>query len=415
MNLGVGVNSCLARINVLINIAAGSVGVVVFILSVSTADADQFDTVNYSASAGMLYDSNVYRLPSWRDPQLYLGSPTTADRIQQLSIGMSIDKKYSNQEVLLSANITNNKYETFTNLDYDATTYKAAWLWSLGSKLNGALSLDRTQTLYSFEDIRTNTRNLRTVTHPHLSADWWFQANWHLLAGVATETSTSSITAVNSQSYRTRTTELGVKYMPSDKTSVTLLGRNISGGYIDVSPDYVALLDTGYSERQDEFKINWKPSGKSVLSASLLNVKRSYPVFVQRDYNVVQKGITYNWGMTGETQLNISLNRSVNPWFDASSSYYDTNTLLISTAWQLSAKTDMQISFMRSTSDYRNPVVANAIIRADANQSQQIAMGWSPWRFVKFSAAYVYSDRTSNYKEFEFTDNMTNLSVQASF
>lgn len=404
-----------SRKKLLNNIQAVSIGILVLLIGVAPVFADQFDTINYSATAGTLYDSNVYRLPSWVDPQIAIGNPEKSDRIRQVSLGINVDKKYSNQGVIFNAKVTNNQYDRFSSLNYDDTAYKAAWIWTLGSKLNGTLSLDRTQTIYSFADIRTNTRNLRTLYSPRFNADWWFQSDWHLLAGVANEDSTSSATTANSMSYRTRTTEWGGKYMPSDKTSIVLLSRDIKGGYTDVSADYIALLDTGYSESQNEFKIKWQLTGKSVLSGNLINTKRSYPVFSQRDYSALQRGISYAWGMTGETNLNISVNQSVNPWFDASSSYYETNTIIVSSGWQISARTDMQISLMRSTSDYRSPVVANAITRYDANESQQIGLGWSPQPSVKFSASYIFSQRTSNYTEFEYADNTTNLSLQVYF
>lgn len=406
---------CLIPQNVLIYKPAMSVGLFALMLSSPALYADQFDTVSYSASVGMLYDSNVFRLPSWVDPQFYLGTPSTADTIHQLALGMNINKKYSNQAWLLSANITNNKYDTFTNLDYDGTSYKAAWNWSLGSRFNGSLSADRSQTLNSFADVHTNLRSLRTEFNQQFNVDWWLQSNWHMLASVANNETTSSVTTVNNLSYRTDQTELGVKYLLADNNSVVLLSRNIKGSYIDVSPDYVALLDSGYSETQQVLQFNWILSGKSVVSGNLTNINRSYPLISQRDYSAMQKGINYTWGMTGETQLSISMNENVSPWFATSSSYLLTDTVSVSAGWQLSANTDIQISSMRSTSDYRSPVDSNALIRYDENQSQQIALGWSPQRSVKVSAFYIYSQRSSNYMEYEFTDNSTNLSVQVTF
>ncbi len=406
---------CLSIKKVLMHIPALGAGILGFLVSATTVNADQLDTVSYSVSTGTLNDSNVFRLPSWVDPQIAIGSPTTSDRIQQTSLGMNIDKKYSNQEVLLNANITNNRYETFSNLNYDGTAYKVAWIWSLGSKLNGTLGADSSQTLNSFEDIHTNTRNLKTLNSQHLNADWWFQSNWHLLAGVVTEDSTSTVTTVNNLSYRTESTEWGLKYFPADSNSIALLSRNIKGNYIDVSPDYVALLDSGYTERQDELQVNWQLTGKSVLSGNMMIVNRDYPLISQREYSAIQRGLNYTWGVTGATQLKVSMNESVAPWFATSSSYFETNSYTISSSWQISSKTDMQISLMRSTSDYRSPVVDNAVIRYDENQSQQIGLGWSPQRSVRFSATYIYSQRTSNYTEYEFTDNSTNLSLQINF
>lgn len=385
------------------------------LISATTVFADQFDTINYAVSAGTLNDSNVFRLPSWVDPQIAIGQSTTSDRIQQTSLGVNINKKYSNQEVLINANVTNNTYDTFSNLNYEGNAYKAVWIWSLGSKFNGSLGVDGSRILNSFADVHTNIRNLRTVYSPHFNADWWFQSNWHLLGGISNEDSTNSVSTVNNSSYRTYKTEWGLKYSPAINNSISLNSRYINGNYIDVNPDYVALLDSGYRETQDELQINWQLTGKSVLSGNLMSINRSYPLITQRDYNAIQKGINYIWGISGETNFKMSLSNSVTPWFDVNSSYLDTNTVMFSSGWQISAKSDLQISLMRSTSDYRSPVAANTMIRYDGNESQQLALGWSPHRSVRVSASYIHSQRTSNYKQYEYIDNSTNLSIQINF
>jgi len=414
MKPGVGVNPCLSR-TVAIKVISGS-GVGLLVLLVGTpAFADQFDTLNYTASAGYFFDNNIYRLPSWKDPLTTIGTPGKSDRIQQLSLSIDVDKKYANQEFLLKANGTNNKYRTFSSLDYNGTAYNAAWNWSPGSRLHGTLGVDHTQTLYSFADIRTNTRNLRTVSSPHLSADYWFQANWHLLLGIAKEDSTSSVTTANSLGYRTNTKEWGLKYDPSNGSWVTLMSRTIRGSYSNVGLDYVAQIDTGYTEKQQEIQANWQLTGKSALSGNLKNIKRKYPVFSDRDYSGMERGLKYAWGVTGKTYLNIAMNRSISSWFDTASSYYVTDTVSISPGWQASPKVNLYMTILRSNTDYRNPVEANTIARSDVNQSQTLGIGWTLDRSLSFNMSLQHSTRTSNYAEYEFSDKSANLNLMVTF
>jgi exopolysaccharide biosynthesis operon protein EpsL len=379
------------------------------------AFADQLDTLYYTASAGYFFDSNIYRLPSSADPLIAIGKPGKSDRIQQLSLGIDVDKKYANQELLFKAKGTNNKYRTFSSLNHNDTAYNAAWNWSPGSKLHGTLSENRTQTLYSFADVRTNVRNLRTVSTPRLSADWWFQSNWHLLLGIGREKSTSSAVTANTLSYRTNTKEWGMKYDPSDGNWVTLMSRRIRGSYQDLGLDVMAQIDTEYTEKQQVIQANWQLTGKSVLSGNLNNIKRQYPVYAQRDYSGMERGIKYSWGVTGKTYFDLALNRSINTWFDKASSYYVTDKISMTPGWQVSPKLNLNLTIFRSKTDYRNPVVVDTVARKDVNQSQELGVGWALDRSLNFNLSLQHSRRTSNYASYEFSDKSANLYLLVTF
>lgn len=414
MKPGVGVSPCLSR-TVVIKVISGS-GVGLLVLLVGTpAFADQLDTVYYTSSAGFNYDSNVYRLSSSVDPMVQIGKPGKSDHIRIVSLGINADKRYSNQEFLLNANVTNNKYQTFTSLNYNATAYNAAWNWSPGSKLSGALSVNHTQTLYSFANVQTNMRNLNTISTPRLSADWWFQTEWHLLFAVANSKSTSSVTTVNSLSSLTKTKEWSLKYVPSAKSSFTLTTRNIRGSYSNEGTVYAAQVDSGYTEKQQEFQASLQLTGKSSLSGTLTNIKRQYPVLTGNDFSGTERGINYAWGVTGKTYLNMSMNRTISSWFDATSSYYVTDSISITPSWEVSSKVNAHLGLIRSKTDYRNNVVTNATQRNDVNQSQEFGMGWSPERSLQFNVSIQHSKRTSNEAMYEFSDKSANLYLTVTF
>lgn len=390
-------------------------GLVVALLSAAPAFADQLNVINYTATAGYSYDNNVYRLPSSINPQPVIGHSSKSDRIRSILLGINIDKKYSNQNVMFSANVTNNKYVKFSSLDYNGTVYSAAWNWTMSSRLSGALSVKRTQTLNSFAETQTYSRNLQTQDNKHLNADWLIGSGWHIFMGALITEISNSISTINNLSYFSRAEEWGMRYNPAGKGSIALVSRNISANTINFSPDYAKQIDAGYTERQEELQFNWPLSGKSELSGSLMGIRHTYPLFTQRDYSGLQHRLGYAWSITDKFHLNVRMQKNINSWLDASSSYYVSDTILMSPMWQVSPKVDMRMELSQGRSDYRGAIVANSAPRHDEDRSFLIGLGWQPQKSVKLAASMQHSRRNSNYWSYGYSDNLASLSITARF
>lgn len=390
-------------------------GILLPALGMSFAVADQFDTVNYSASAGVNYDSNVFRLPSTFNTQQAFGSPLKSDRVQLLTAGVSVDKGYSNQTVHLSARLSNNQYSHFTNLNYNASNYKAALSWELTSKFTGSVSDERTQTLNNFADAvtRTNVRNIRNTDTRSIHADWWAQSSWHVLFGVTDSLSSNTLATVNNTNNRGKTGEWGVRYIPTDKTSVLFTVRNSRVSYTDAN--FAAQYDGGYVEKQEELQMSWHPTGKSDLLGTITNTQRTHPVLRTRDFSGLQGGLNYDLLVSDKAQLNTSFHRVLNGWFDTVNNYFITDTISISPKWQISSHVDAHLGLMRSLSSYKSIARPNLTTRQDVNKLYELGVGWSPRRALTFNAALQHSLRTSNLAAYEFSDNTASFSVSGSF
>ena len=399
-------------------IAKQRVGIAIFLMALAPAFADQFDTVNYIANAGFNYDDNVFRLPVDADPQIYLGKESKSDVTRSVSLGINIDKKYSNQEVILNALGTNFKYRNFSNLDYTSSSFKGAWNWQVSSRLSGALGATRVQTLISPADSRLYARNLNTTDNLSFNGDGRFGSNWHLLFGASDGKNSNSINAVNYLGSHSTSKEWGGKYDPEDGKSVALISRNLRVTNPNTEPDPWTLTDTGFSEKQLELRAAWQINGKSALSGSLIKIDHRNFNFSQLDYKGNQGNLNYILSLSGKTFLNLSLQRSMSSWLAFYSSYYVTDSVSISPSWQVSAKTVMRMTINRGSNDYRNPIVPEAIHRNDATQSVLFGIDWTPQRAVTISASVQHNKRTSTpelYSSFGFDDNTASLSVQANF
>lgn len=414
MKPGNSVSYCLSGRDSFLTIAQKRWGISILLMTLAPAFADQFDTVNYIANVGVSYDDNLFRLPSGADPQIFLGNADKSDLAYSLSVGINVDKKYSNQEVIFNATGTNYKYSNFSSLDYTGSSFKGAWNWQIGSRLNGNLNATRAQTLNNPADTRVYTRNLNTTDITSLYGDWWLDTSWHLLFGAFNGRTTNSINTVNNLNTRNRADEWGLKYDPADGKSVALITRNLRG----TNSGPVTLTDTGYNEKQLEFRANWQVTGKSALSGNLMDLDRRYSYFSQRDYKGMQGEINYSLDVSDKTFLKYSLQRSLNAWWDIASSYYVADSVSISPNWQVNSKTVMHVTISHGINDYFGPVVPGTIPRNDVIQTVSLGIDWSPQRAVTLSASVQHSKRSStpaNYTGFGFDDNIASLSVQAYF
>lgn len=418
MKLGIGVSYCMFRKDSCLAIVKQWGKVSILLMAMVPAFADQFDTVNYSANAGINFDDNVFRLPAGADPQLFLGQPIKSDMTRSVSLGINVDKKYLNQEVIVNATGTDIKYRNFSSLDYTNSSIKGAWNWQFSSRLNGALSATRVQTLISPADSRVYTRNLSTTDNISFSGDGWVGGNWHLLFGVSGGKTTNSINAINYPGSHSEANEWGIKYDPADGKLISLVSRNLRGANSNPVPDPWTLTDTGSTERQLELRASWQLTGKSVIGGNLMNIDHRNFNYAQRDYKGTQGSINYSLSTSDKTFLNMSLQRSISSWLSYYSSYYVTDSASISPSWQISAKTVMRMTFNRGTSEYRGAVVPDVIFRNDITQSVQFGIDWAVQRAVTISASVQHSKRSSSpesYTSLGFDDNTASLSVRASF
>jgi len=390
----------------------------VLLTAMTPVCADQFDTLNFIGSVTVDYDDNIYRLPSGSDPQNLIGKSTKSDLIKIATLGINLDKKYSNQEVTLNATESLNKYTNFTDQDYTSSSIKGAWIFQLTPRFGGAINLNRSQTLNNPADTKVFTRNLNTTDGISINGDYWIHSNWHMVFATSLGKAVNSTNTINNQSSQSRTNEFGVKYDPSNGKTLSLISRNLRGSTSNQVPDPVNLIDNGSSEKQLDLIFSWDINGKSKINGDLMNVDHQDTHFSERNYSGIQGGINYFLGITDKTSLNVSFQRGLSSWWDPYNSYFISDSVSISPTWQMSAKSSLHMVINHGTNDYHGSVFSGGSSRYDKTQSIQIGVDWTPQRSVTFSASLQHNKRTSTpvvYSGYGFIENSALVSAQAYF
>lgn len=377
--------------------------------------ANPEDTLSAVVGASYLYDSNVFRLSSAVDPITVIGNSNRSDSSQAIFIGVKFDKKYSNQRLMFTADVSKNIYNRFTFLDYQNTNYRGVWSWQVGSKLSGSMNVSRNQTLSGFSDTQIYLRSLSTVNSRHLDADWWLHGNWHLTGSVSSDEVSNSVFSLTNLASRSHFAEYGVKYVAADTSYVALLSRNLTGEYPNLIPNPVLLIDSGFTERQQELKVDWQVTVKSLLRAYLLNINRSHPRFAQRNFNKNVGGAALLWGVTDKTHVNASVKRSVGSWWENSSSYYLNDSVSLGAVWEVSSALTARLTADRSSRDYLGAIVPNLLARKDVTQSLMLDLDWMPRRNLTLTTSLQQSQRSSNLATFDYKDYSLMLTGQMGF
>lgn len=374
------------------------------------------DGFSMTMSAELRDEDNPFRLSPQIDPVTVLGRSDKSDQIHLYNIGLRFNNNYSLQRIELEANQTLYRYRTFDNLDFDATSYHAAWLWKLTPRLSGVLSTDRTETLKDYADFNNATiRNIQTDRRHLFSADWLAGADWHVIGALVESRSrnSESVVAVGDDVREVR--EAGVRYVTKADNSIALVGRHAKGRYEGRIADPLALLDVRFEDEEIEARVAWRMSGKSSLNARLGYLERRHEQFAQRDYSGAVGRLDYLWAATGRSAVRVSMGRHLFSYQEAPNSYYIARDISLMPSWQASEQVVLSLRLEHLRRDYRGAVVPVATLREDRIRSVQFGADWNPVRFTSIQAYWERTSRDSNFSGFEYQARAVGVRARLTF
>ena len=143
----------------------------------------QEQTFTPYVASSLLYDSNYLRFSDRVDPQSVTGKDDKSELIEQLAAGFDVDWKHSLQQVLVKANVQNNNFQNFSNLDYVGWKNLAQWNWQLQSKLSGEIGYANMQAMGSYVQLNSLVSNLYNNTRLFASSGYLFHPRGKIKLG----------------------------------------------------------------------------------------------------------------------------------------------------------------------------------------------------------------------------------------
>lgn len=404
----------------------------------------QTDEPPFKLNAGYsrLSDSNPLRLPSG-----------TADQINTATLGFSFNTRQSLQQFELDVNLIDHQYQHFTERNFTAHNYNAAWRWALTPRLHGNFTTDRKESLNT--DLLTSNGNEslnaerkdspgsltdaqgvpRTNTNTRFDALYEIDGVWRVLGGVSKSTQTDLLiqgqtpvqVQVIGEDYRSSSADVGLRYAFTSGNALTYTARTTEGNYLNHLPSSDGLYDGSFRQLDNEMRLHWILTGNTTADISATHVNRTHPHFAQLDYSGLNTGIKLNWNITGKTSLAASWMRelasdqhdaaSPNDDFNYNSTHSQTNRLSLGPVWKASAKTVVRLNYEFAQRDYLDSPtgVDAAAQRSDTMHNTILAVAWQPYKYVTLGASLQRATRTSNLPNLDYDSNMATLSAKFSY
>lgn len=379
------------------------------------AQADEQDTLQFRVGQSVQRDSNVFRLSDSANTQALLGTSNRSDTIAITSLGVKIDKPYGLQRFEFDVGIEHYRYSRFSNLNFNATNYAAAWRWSLTPALHGNLTTDRREYVDNTADVQNSGQVSRKTDRATVfDAEYEVDGAWRLLGGVFERNTSSSLPNTFEGDPKIRGAEAGVRYVFPSDASIAYRFKNGEGDYS--GPVQTPAFASSFRDREHELRMDWAPTGKTKVQARVSHLDRAHDLQPARDFSGLTGQVNATWAVTGKTSVVGGLARELGSYQTTAASYYQGHRWFVSPIWKPTEKTAVRARYDHGVRNYKGPLPGFvAADRRDTTQQALLAFDWEPLRALKLSAWVQRDKRKSSQPGFDYRNNSVGISALASF
>ncbi len=375
--------------------------------------AQATDGLQLAFGASAQHDSNVFRLPDTVEPQS-IGRPGKSDTVNSGYVGVRLNKAYSLQRFQLDVTKTAYRHEKFTQLDFDALSYRGAWLWHFTPHVSGALSADHSESAVPFSDFVGTQRNVRKTDNRAFSLDGVLHSGWHILLGAGTSKQTSSIPVAAEADFDSTRAEIGWKYLAGSGSSFAFFQRINEGDYLNRAFVPGSAADNGFRERQVEFQTSWVLTGRSTVSGRATWLDRRHPNLVARNFTGWAANAAYAWTPTGKLQVGLTAQRDISASLDPLARYTSRDVFAVAPAWQAAAKVAIRMRLARMHTDYRNGT-STVQGREEDTDLADVGIDWNATRNIALGASVQHEERSANAPGLDYRATITRLTASFTF
>lgn len=385
---------------------------------VAGAWAEGNQDLQFRASAAVVHDSNIFRLPAGADTQTLIGRKSAAEKVGVTTLGVNYNKAYSLQNVELDVSMVKYDYQNFSYLGFSALNYRGAWRYALTPRLRGTLSTTRDKTLNSFVDFRGfNVRNERTDINTRLDGTYELGANWRLIAGLTRSTLDNSLPINSEADSRRIIGDIGVRYVLPSGSALGYTLRHANGVYTSNRPQPSAgFFDDHFQQTEHELQLTLALSRDTSANFRAGYLQRNYPTYSQRDFDGLIGGATLNWAYSPKLGISAGWTRSLGSFETADFNYAQTDRFSIGPVWQLSPKATVRVQLAHAVRNFGGtPTGLVTLQRRDITRDASLSLDWQPYTFLSLSASLQNARRTSSLAGFDYSANTINLSAQFTY
>jgi exopolysaccharide biosynthesis operon protein EpsL len=345
-------------------------------LAGSLAQANPGDPLQVSAGVSYNHDSNLFRL-SDSNPG-YDGQ--RGDSSRQTSVGLSYNQTFGRQVVSLQGNLSDVRYDHFTQLNYHGKDYQANVNWHLGNDLDGNMGVAYNNTLASYADLNSNERVLRKHEYDFFDGGWRVLARWRLRVALSRDKSSYDLASVQVINRIDRGYEVGADYAVGNGSTVGLLARRVEGRYQLPGAAAHSIFDNSYDQNEAKLRVVWRLNQNLDTQLTAGRVRRTHLYYSGEDSSGFNTRLTSNWAATPALQVSAAAWREYAPLESTLVSYSLNRGGNVSAIWNRSAKLrfDGSLRYERRAFGGVGPSANPVLAEGDATRQASLAATYAP-------------------------------------
>ncbi len=380
----------------------------------ATVYADDGDTFKPYTSMSYAYDSNLFRVAN---AAIIPGITSMAEQYHTLAAGMNVDLRLSRQVIRARAELSQTRFNTYKQLNYDGRDLLLQWSWRVGNNTHGDVGVSETRSLASLYGLNQQLNSVRTQRRQFFNGSVKLDNRWQINTVAAHLFSSTS--SQNILDFTEDNLTLGLQYQ-TPKGTLFELSNNISNGaYPNRQVVGTTPVDNSYKQITPSLGVTLQPTGKTRLQAKLGYTQRTYSDVPKRNFSGITGRLSTDLYVTGKTALNLAIYRDIGAYDDSSTSYTLNNGIAIGATWFGSAKTTLNLRASLDKLEYDGDpgfVPSTAPARQDSVTNLQASINYLITRNVTISTTLQTGNRTSNRgASLGYRFNSAQLSVRGEF
>lgn len=388
--------------------------VVGVVLSPAAAFADELDTLQFNAGQTWKYDSNVFRLSDQSNAPGIAGTSGRSDNVMNTSVGLKLRKPYGLQRFEADVSIENTRYRRFSNQNFTAVNYGAAWRWSVTPAFHGNLTTDRREYVDYYADVQNAGQlNRRTDLSSRLDAEYEIDGAWRALGGVYQLQTKNSLPFTFTGDSKVTGTEVGTRYQFPYGTSLAYRFKNGKGQYSNQA--LITAVSSDFTDREHEIQGEWI-GGRTRVNGRISRLQRTYDSLPARDFSgfIGQADATY--ALTGKTSILGGVIRELGSYQANTASYYEGTRFFVAPTWKATDNIALRFRYDYGVRNFKGALPGFvASNRQDKINLASVSIEWQPIRLITLMAWVQRDQRTSSEFGADYKSNAVGLSAKATF
>ena len=388
------------------------------IFPVSDALALWDDRLELFAAETVTSDDNVFRISNRSNPTTILGSSEKGDTYRTTSVGFNLNVPVSRQRFQVNAIWSDNRYQRFTNLDFNGHDGTAVWLWQLGNDLSGKLGYEDTSSLASFSNVGGSTAAPLKTRQTFGDAAFMITPRWRLEAGARELKQANGDTTRQENDVNISNADFMLSYVTPRENSIGLSLRKEDGRYPNRQLVAGSLFDNAYTQHSVGTVIDWTITGKSHLNAHVDRINRDYQQLSDRNFAGTTFRVVYDWKPTGKLTLDLIAHRDISALENVGTSFVLIKGFELNPSLALTDKINLSGSLGYNIRDYLgNPGIVLGTLpnRRDRVRSISAAALYRLDRAITLGLSMLHEARSSNVTFADYKVNVVQLNVRIAF